>query len=64
MNTESSVSARDEWRRHWLVVLSGMIGVGLVSIHVYTQGPFIAPLEREFGWKRAEISSGRRIASA
>lgn len=63
MSTKSSVSARDEWRRHWLVVMAGMIGVGLVSIHVYTQGPFIGPLEKEFGWKRAEISSGLALSS-
>ena len=43
--------------------MAGMIGVGLVSIHVYAQGPFIAPLEKEFGWKRAEISSGLALSS-
>lgn len=52
-----------EWRRHWTVVLAGLFGVGLTSIHVYTIGPFIAPLEQEFGWTRAQISAGVGVST-
>ena len=56
---ELSVAA--EWRRGWGVVLSGAVGMALASTSVYTLGIFIAPLEAEFGWTRAEISAGLTI---
>jgi MFS family permease len=47
-----------EWRQHWIVVFVSMIGLGIGTSHVFYMGIFIAPLEHEFGWTRAEISSG------
>jgi MFS family permease len=37
--------------------------MGVASSTVYLLGVFMQPLEREFGWSRAEISSGMTIAS-
>jgi predicted MFS family arabinose efflux permease len=51
-------SSFDEWRRGWLVVLASTIGLGIATSHVYTIGIFMSPLEHEFGWSRAQISSG------
>src|SRR3981081_4619125 len=51
-------SAFGEWRRGWLVVLASTIGLGIGTSHVYTMGIFITPLEHEFGWSRAQLSSG------
>jgi MFS family permease len=51
-------SAAEEWRKHWPVVLASTLGVGLMSLPVYASGVFIGPLEKEFGWSRAAISSG------
>ncbi|HEX7876247.1 MAG TPA: MFS transporter [Sphingobium sp.] len=53
-----------EWRHHWPVVLASGAGIALSSTHVYMIGPLTAPLEREFGWSRAEITSGLAIVSA
>jgi MFS family permease len=50
-----------EWRAHWRVVLASALGVGLMSLPVYSGGVFIAPLERAFGWSRGAISSGLMI---
>lgn len=50
-----------EWRRGWSVVLSGAVGMALASTSVYSQGIFMAPLEAEFGWSRAQISAGLTI---
>ncbi len=36
-----------------------MLGVTLVTTHVYTTGVMIGPIERELGWSRAQISSGQ-----
>lgn len=60
---EGTSTARNEWRRNWGVVLAGLFGVGLTSTHVYSIGPFIAPLEAEFGWARAQISAGVGVST-
>jgi MFS family permease len=52
---------RQEWRRHWPVVLAGAAGMALASVPAYTQGVMLRPLEHEFGWTRAAISSGPMI---
>lgn len=63
MPDHAATTARDEWRAYWPVVLAGVFGVGLTSVHVYTIGTFIAPLEAEFGWTRAQISAGVGVST-
>jgi len=60
MNAEA-VPARVEWKSHWTLVLSGMAGMSFYTVLTYSLGTFIEPLEREFGWSRAEISAGLTI---
>lgn len=55
--------AVQEWRRSWTVVLAAALGFALSSVTIYSLGPFIAPLEAEFGWSRAQIVSGMTIYS-
>jgi len=52
-----------EWRQHWSVVLASIFGIGLVTVYHYSTGAMIAPLEQEFGWKRAQISLGITIVA-
>jgi MFS family permease len=54
-------TALGEWRQSGLIVLAGAMGMALASTSVYSLGIFIAPLEAEFGWSRAEISAGLTI---
>lgn len=54
-------TASAEWQQNWSLVLSGAMGMALASTSVYSLGIFIAPLEAEFGWTRAEISAGLTI---
>ncbi len=65
--TDLSLSAQppaaSEWRQHWSVVLASIFGIGLVTVYLYSTGIMIAPLEKEFGWSRAEISSGPTIVA-
>lgn len=56
-------TAREEWRRHWTVVLSATAGIALISVPSYSIGLFFEPLEKEFGWSRAAISSGPMITA-
>ncbi|RYF03936.1 MAG: MFS transporter [Oxalobacteraceae bacterium] len=54
---------RGEWRASWHVVLASALGMALSTTHVYSTGIFIAPLERAYGWGRAEITAGLTIVS-
>lgn len=54
-------SARGEWSRHWPLVVASMFGMSVYTVVSYSLGTFIQPLEREFGWSRAQISSGLTI---
>jgi len=63
MASQGEMTTRDEWRAYWPFVLAGVFGVGLTSVHVYTIGTFIAPLEAEFGWTRAQISAGVGVST-
>ncbi len=66
---ESYVSLRvdapelGEWRNHWSVVLAAIFGIGLVTVYHYSTGVMIAPLEKEFGWSRADITLGITIVA-
>jgi MFS family permease len=52
-----------EWRNHWTVVLAAFFGVSLGSLHVYSTGLFIQPLEQELEWSRSKITSGLTLVS-
>jgi MFS family permease len=57
-------TAREEWRKYWTLPLAAGLGnVGSV-IHIYSLGAFMAPLSAEFGWSRAEISSGITVSNS
>ncbi len=59
--TQAGPPATAEWKKHWTLVLAGMIGMSFYSVITYSLGTFIDPLEKEFGWNRAEISFGLTI---
>ncbi len=63
MPTRIEGNAATEWRLHWKVVLAAFCGMAVASIISYSSGLFIAPLEQEFGWSRAQIMSGHSIAA-
>jgi len=54
-------AASGEWRRHGTVLIPSLGGMMLVSVHGYSLGVMMGPLEQEFGWSRAEISGGNMI---
>jgi MFS family permease len=52
-----------EWRGHWPVVVSGAAGTTLVTLPLYSLGLMMGPLEQQFGWSRAQVSSGQAIVA-
>ncbi len=53
--------AADEWRKYWFLPLVAGLGYSSSVLHTYGSGPFIEPIQAEFGWSRASISLGLTI---
>jgi predicted MFS family arabinose efflux permease len=62
--TATGLSAAEEWKRGWRLVLACFVGFSFFSIMAQTLGVFMHPLVTEFGWSRTLVSSGITIASA
>jgi predicted MFS family arabinose efflux permease len=58
---KSQPGAKEEWRKYWYLPLVAGLGYSTAVMHTYGLGPFIAPLQQEFGWSRASISFGLTI---
>lgn len=56
-------SAMAEWRRYGAVPIAAGIGYSTMAIQTYGIGPFVGPLEQEFGWSRAEVMLGLTISN-
>ncbi|WP_373097436.1 MFS transporter [Zhongshania sp.] len=52
-----------EWRKFWTLPIAASLGYATAVMYVYSMGPFIEPIHQEFGWSRAQISSGITIAA-
>lgn len=59
----SGSGAGAEWRKYWILPLTAALGYSSSVLHIYSLGPFFEPLQQEFGWSRAEISSGVTFAA-
>lgn len=58
------ISAAEEWRRHWTLVMAAGFGFCFYSFMSPATGLFMAPLQTEFGWSRTLLSSGSLIGAA
>jgi len=56
-------SAIEEWRHFWFLPLVAALGYTSAGLQLYSLGPFVAPLQQEFGWSRAQIFIGLTIAN-
>jgi len=54
---------RGEWRQYWPLVAATAAGMSLASLLSSVFGVMLGPVEAEFGWSRAEISSGPAVVS-
>lgn len=54
-------TALQEWKAHWPLVIAGLVGFSFYAMVTYSLGTFMEPLEKAFGWSRAEISFGLTI---
>lgn len=63
MERATAASGLSEFRQHGLILLPAMAGIMFCAIHGYSLGVMIGPLEQEFGWSRAQISTGPLVVS-
>lgn len=56
-------TATSEWRRSWVLPIAAALGYATSVLHIYSIGAFVGPLQREFGWSRAETTAGITIAA-
>lgn len=52
-----------EFRLYWPVALGAAAGHGATTIHFYTLGAFVRPLEAAFGWSRTGISAASLVTA-
>ena len=58
----SGNTAASEWRSYWSLPLAAALGYSTAVLHTYAIGPFMASLQQEFAWSRAQLSVGITIA--
>ncbi|MCB2073564.1 MAG: MFS transporter [Novosphingobium sp.] len=64
MTSDKPLSAVAEWRAFWILPFAAMVGYSTMGLQSYAIGPFVAPLENEFGWSRADVMLGISISNA
>ncbi len=57
------MSAKQEWRASWTLVLAASLGFSFYSVMLASTGLFMGPLGEDFGWSRTLLSSGPSIAT-
>ncbi len=56
-------SAGNEWKNHWPLVVAACIGFSFMSFMTPALGVFMAPLGKDFGWTRTQLSAGIAISA-
>jgi predicted MFS family arabinose efflux permease len=57
------LTAKQEWKTNWTLVLSASVGFSFFSVMLAGVGLFMGPLGDEFGWSRTVLSAGPSIAT-
>lgn len=63
MASRGSGAALAEWRHYWTLPVAAMIGYSTIGLQSYGIGAFVAPLEAEFGWTRAQVMIGLSLSN-
>lgn len=60
---DKSLTAAQEWKQHWPLVLASSLGFCFFSVMLSTTGLFMEPVSEEFGWGRTLFASGVSVAT-
>jgi predicted MFS family arabinose efflux permease len=61
--TAATMTAAQEWKSNWTLVLASSIGFCFFSVMLGTTSIFMQPVSEEFGWGRTLFASGVSIAT-
>lgn len=61
-STAEPQTAMAEWHAHWPITLATMVGFSTIGLQSYGFGAFAGPVEKAFGWTRAETMFGVTVA--
>lgn len=64
MSSVRSELAREEWSRGWPLVMVSALGMSITTVHLYSMGVLLEPLQDSFGWTRTQITLGQTIVSS
>lgn len=56
-------TARQEWRRHYMLPIAAALGYATSVIHIYGLGPYIQPISDQFGWTRTQVTAGLTLST-
>jgi predicted MFS family arabinose efflux permease len=59
----SQLTAAEEWKRGWTLVLACFVGFSFFSVPTASMGVFMEPIAHEFGWGRTLLSAGTTMTS-
>jgi sugar phosphate permease len=64
-NVAEPATAGAELAARWPILVAGLVGVtfGVAALFFYTNGVFITPLERAYGWSRTALSTGTLLTT-
>lgn len=57
------MTAAQEWRAYWPMVLAAFVSLGFPIMPYNSLGLFIEPLSHEFGWSRTIVTAGASLAA-
>src|SRR5215207_4289764 len=63
MGEAPNKAGADEWRGYWYLPLVAALGFTAAGLQLYALGPFVEPLQNEFGWSRAQIYVGLTVTN-
>jgi predicted MFS family arabinose efflux permease len=60
---QAAPTAAAEWHRNWPLVAAATSGMSLAALSTSAFGVMVVPIEQEFHWTRAQISTGPLLVS-
>ena len=61
--TPQPLTAAEEWKRRWPLVLAAVVGFSFHSVMTSFAGLFIGPIGDEFDWSRTQVTAGMTLSS-
>lgn len=61
--SQDNLTASQEWKRYWPLVVAAALGFSFHSVMSSFAGLFMGPVGSEFGWSRTQVTAGMSLSS-